>query len=690
MAYENFFGLKDAPFRLTPDPAYFFPSDVHKEALQTLLYSIRAGEGFVQITGDPGTGKTLILRTILRQLGDEVTTALILDPRLSPQELLRVILEDLGLDPAPMQNQPKEALLRFFRDFLLAKAQKGVKTVVIVDESQTLPKETLEELRLLSNLETDKEKLLQIILVGQVELEEKLLSPDLRQLSQRITIRYRLKPLSKQDTIAYIYHRLSIAGGVEQVRFSPRVLNSIHKFSKGIPRLINILCERSLMAAFVEGKKTIEMTQVKKAIESIMGEEEMIPVRPLMRPVTVMLLALLLIVTVVGLGFLFFPFPGEKRSDHQTEQNIMIAQAENPAFQEKEKIISEKETTLKQKEALLSQKETGLGEKESELSKKETSISEKESDLSKKEVALKERETDLSQKLSTLLKKETELSQKEDSLSSKEDILSKKEELLAKKADTPLRTRATPAPPVKSVLPIEAFTIPKNKFLVAVDCTSGKASLWQGSDGAPVRKAEFACKWLLGEGLFILGKDASGGEFIFHHLSFLWGRSYVMSTDLWAKVSRMVSGNIVPLVAYSPGMEVNSAMIEKAREIKTIVESWAEIWRSRDITRLMGFYGDVFTTYDMSMDKPIVFSKAQLSERKREVMTRSGPISLAISEPLYMIDPDNPKIAIAVFYQQYSSKVYADKGTQVLYFSLVDEPDGKATWKIVAKLWVRM
>ncbi|MBN2468698.1 MAG: AAA family ATPase, partial [Deltaproteobacteria bacterium] len=224
MAYEEFFGLKDTPFRLTPDPEYYFPSDVHKEALQTLLYSIRAGEGFVQITGEPGTGKTLILRTIMRQLGSKVTTALILNPSLSPSELLRVILEDLGLDPLQTEEKPKEALLRYFRDTLLEKARHGIKTVIIIDEAQNLPNETMEELRLLSNLETEKEKLLQIILVGQVELEKKLRNPELKQLNQRITIRYRLKPLSKQDAIAYIYHRINVAGGGEHIRFSPRVL----------------------------------------------------------------------------------------------------------------------------------------------------------------------------------------------------------------------------------------------------------------------------------------------------------------------------------------------------------------------------------------------------------------------------------------------------------------------------------
>lgn len=329
MDYEQFFGLKDTPFRLTPDPDYYFPSDVHKEALQTLLYSIRAHEGFIQITGDPGTGKTLTLRTLLKQLGEEVTTALILNPRLSPEELLKVILEDLGLSPLKMEEKTKEELLRFFRDILLEKAQKGITTVLIIDEAQNLPNDTLEELRLLSNLETEKKKLLQIILVGQVELEEKLRSPELRQLDQRITIRYRLKPLSKTDTIAYIHHRLRIAGGGENARFSPRVLSEVYKVSRGVPRLINIICERALMAAFVDGKNDIEKPHFKKAMESIAGEKA-----PGRRTKTVLsgfglvptaLLGLLLVVVLAGAGYWFLHGkPGAVPAGNTPEQQSGI------------------------------------------------------------------------------------------------------------------------------------------------------------------------------------------------------------------------------------------------------------------------------------------------------------------------------------------------------------------------------
>jgi len=750
MAYEKFFGLKETPFRLTPDPDYYFPSDVHKEALQTLLYSIRAGEGFVQITGHPGTGKTLIIRTILRQLGDEVTTALILNPRLSPEDLLRVILEDLGLDPFKIESKTKEEHLRYFRDFLLGKAHEGQKTVVIIDEAQNLPNDTMEELRLLSNLETEKEKLLQIILVGQVELEEKLRSEELKQLNQRITIRYRLKPLNKNDTVAYIYHRIRIAGGGEHIRFAPAVLDKIHKLSKGIPRLINIICERALMAAYVEGKNTIEKAQVKKAMESIVGEDEFEPAtKPFFRRVPAMVMILLLIVAAVGLGYRFFSL-----FQQNTSVIYAIPESEKAALAEKEAKIRKKEATLLQKEAVvrkkvseidqkqgiiedkeeeLSEKERALRKKEEALKKEEAelskTLSEKKADLQQKEVVvskkvseidqkeevLEEKEEELSEKERALRKKEEELRKKEADLGKKEVIIGQKEKVLSeqeaglrqkkaslhrkevakKQRGTVLAKKQPVSLPQDGAIassrpfpPPEAFMVPKDKYFIALNCEIKKVFIFQGSGAEPLLKAEFEYEWPLGEGLFIVGKDASIGEFVFHHMSFLWGGSNVTATDLWEKVSHLIAGNAVPLMAYSSRTKVNTAMIEKAQQIGAIIDSWSDTWREMDVDKLLDYYGDIFTTYYLDLGKPMVFSKDQLYARKKEVLIKSGFVSLKTSEPLYIIDPDNPRLAIAFFHQEYRSKIYADAGAKVLYFSLVDEPGGKQTWTIVAKLWL--
>ena len=273
MDYKEFFGLNDAPFRMTPDPSYYYNSANHEEALQTLVYSIQAREGFAQITGEPGTGKTLTLRNLMTRLGENVTPVILHTPRLSPEEVLRVILENLGMSADKMEGKTKDRLLRVFRAYLMKKAREGVTTVVIVDEAQDLPLESMEELRLLTNLETEKDKLLQIILLGQLQLEEKLAGPELTQLHQRITVRYRLNPLSREDTIAYVTHRIRRAGGNNKVVFTDRFLKRLHKVTGGYPRTINSICERSLMAAFVDGQTTVDLDHLNQAIKSVAGEE---------------------------------------------------------------------------------------------------------------------------------------------------------------------------------------------------------------------------------------------------------------------------------------------------------------------------------------------------------------------------------------------------------------------------------
>ena len=227
------------------------------------------------------------------------------------------------------------------------------------------------------------------------------------------------------------------------------------------------------------------------------------------------------------------------------------------------------------------------------------------------------------------------------------------------------------------------------RILAATNCDLKKAFVFQGSDSEPQLKAEFKYDWPLGEGLFILGKDALRGEFVFHYMSFLWGKPDVIPLNLWGKVSKQVSGNVVPLVVYSSKTAaVSPSLIEKAREIKNIIGSWADAWRGMDLDKLIHFYGNIFTNYLLNLDKPLVYTRDQLYKTKQAVWRRSGFISVKISDPVYIVDPTNQKMAIAVFYQEYRSKIYADKGTKVLYFSLVDEPGGKQTWKIVAKLWL--
>ncbi len=287
--YEKFFGLREAAFNLTPDPAFLFLNKRCKEALELILYAIERREGFSLIVGDVGTGKTTLCWALLDRLARKnIRTALIQNPMLSEIDILKSILQDLGVRPEEtvaaaesldvfntgwMQGMTKKQLLDKLNAFLAARAQEDVFTVLIVDEAQNIPTTLLEQLRLLSNLETAKKKLLQIIFVGQLELDQKLKSSSLRQLNQRISVRFETKSLSKADTEFYIRHRLAVAGASARLRFAPSAFRAVWKYSKGYPRLINLICDRALLAGYHNRTFLITRNLVRRAAMSLRGEE---------------------------------------------------------------------------------------------------------------------------------------------------------------------------------------------------------------------------------------------------------------------------------------------------------------------------------------------------------------------------------------------------------------------------------
>ena len=272
--YEEHYGLIEPPFSLTPDPKYFYRSEGHTRAFELLQYGIERREGFMLVYGDIGTGKTTLCRTVLGAIDKDISTALLLNPFLSETDLIKAILEDFNVKlPGRKGTQgslSKQDLINALNDFLLKTLEAGGRAVVLIDEAQNIPMGTLEQIRILSNLETHKEKLLQIVLVGQLNLLDVLSQPSLRQLFQRVSIKCELSALSEIEVTDYVRHRLSVAGGSPaRVSFDLSGTRSIYEYSGGVPRLINLIADRSLLAGMALGATTIDEDVTRRAIDNL-------------------------------------------------------------------------------------------------------------------------------------------------------------------------------------------------------------------------------------------------------------------------------------------------------------------------------------------------------------------------------------------------------------------------------------
>ena len=268
--YLTFFGLNEKPFAITPDPRYLYLSERHAEALAHLLYGINEAGGFVQLTGEVGTGKTTIVRSLLAQTPKNAEIALILNPKMTAPEFLLTICEELGIGVPDSALGSLKDLVDILSEYLLRAHSAGHRVVVVVDEAQNLLPEVLEQVRLLTNLETNTQKLLQIILIGQPELRELLARNELRQLAQRITGRYHLNPLSQEETAAYVRHRLRVAGATSDI-FAPAALHAVFRLSQGVPRVINVICDRALLGAYSLDRHRVTGGLVRNAAAEVFG-----------------------------------------------------------------------------------------------------------------------------------------------------------------------------------------------------------------------------------------------------------------------------------------------------------------------------------------------------------------------------------------------------------------------------------
>lgn len=337
--YTQYFGLKERPFSIAPDPRYLYMSKLHREAFAHILYGISSDGCLILLTGDVGTGKTTVSRCLIEQVPEKTDIAIILNPKLTIPELLKTICEELHI-PVPQNALSGKIYIDNLNRYLLDAYAKGRSTTLLIDEAQNLSIKALEQLRLLTNLETNTHKLLQIVLLGQPELRDMLSSPQLTQFNQRITSRYHLQPLKPDDVEKYIHHRISIAGGANIPLFSPRAIKHIIKISKGIPRIVNILCDRGLLGAYAENRHHVSLKIIKKAASEISAGTKQ-PFFSLKR----LTLALLLVLLGVGLtaGFYFLnqdvPLSRLPQAEAQQPAKLNSSEPEEPARPPQKRII---------------------------------------------------------------------------------------------------------------------------------------------------------------------------------------------------------------------------------------------------------------------------------------------------------------------------------------------------------------
>ena len=352
--YERFYDLRERPFALSPDPEYLYPSRVHREALDYLRYGIESQAGFVVITGEIGSGKTTLLQTLLRGLDSDTTVGRIVNTMLEPRELLETIMIDFGLDPV---GKSKPLILRDLAQYLVDQRLAGRLVLLVIDEAQNLSQAALEELRMLSNLETEKSKLLQIVMVGQPNLRDKLAAPELEQLRQRITVSYHLQPLDAVETANYINHRLLRAALGAPLQFPREVTDTIHARSRGVPRIINVICDAALVFGYAEERRQIDLP----LIRDVLGELETTGILP------------------AGAGVeppVLMPEPSETAAPAAAAPAVAAQAVAGIPAAVREQVLARAAREAEERTALIAQREEALLQRERELAEQRRVLAE--------------------------------------------------------------------------------------------------------------------------------------------------------------------------------------------------------------------------------------------------------------------------------------------------------------------------
>jgi len=643
MSYNTFFELIEKPFQLSPDPEYFFPSEVHKEVMRHLMYSISTDEGFVEITGEPGMGKTITVRTLLMQIGEELQVSMIVDPKITPQELINTVAQDFGLKTT--REQSNEKILRLLQKHLIDLSEQGVASVIIIDEAQNLSDETLEQLCLISNIETEKQKLVKVILVGQLELSRNLKRPELLKIYQRITIRHRLSPLSKADTIAYIHHRIRVAGGSGSTQpwFSERVFNKIFAYSNGLPRLINIICDRSLMAASVEKSRMIKHVHVKKALNSFMDEDSISRYykQSMRLQYGGIIVAILL---VVCLAFFFF-------RDSETQQPLTIA--ENSAKTDIPQIpIPQPELDNKTNESIHIEKSKVFAHEQKTV----TVPTEKQ--LTVNQAGTISAQPDASTR--------TEKIRKEPKEAQKEAVQNNWLENF----------------------PLQLLTCASSEKVVVYCPDMNRLLLWQIDSKKATLLKEYPFVASLREGIYIYGKDKSKKPFVFNPYVAKGIWTDKLSEKMSGVLNTLDAGQVMFLLVYLSDKSFDKPCYAESKHIYSLVHDWVSAWQAKEISHFLEFYQQQPLIYYFVKEPERKISWENFKQSKKNTFSRASSIDITVDHLITGIDPGNPKQAMALFSQAYTASNYSDSGIKCMFLNQVYEDDMSARWLFSGRFWM--
>jgi type II secretory pathway predicted ATPase ExeA len=649
MTYERFFQLKDRPFRLSPDTEYFFPSAVHKDIMQHLLYSINTEEGFVEITGEPGIGKTITLRSLVEQINEEVLISMIVNPTISSEELLKAVALDFGLRPQDIENQSGEHILRLIQVRLIDLVEQGTIAVIVIDEAQNLSDRALEQICLISNIEIHKKKAVKIILVGQLELENNLQRPELKKIFQRITVRCRLTPLSKKDTILYINHRIRVAGGLEfrQPQFSKKVINMIYEHSNGLPRLINLICERSLMAAFAEKKTSLTKSHVKKAIKSFQPKESV--AKAYKRKIRVQL-TLTGIIIAICLGGAIYLFQNLLKSDNEPlKQTIMPSQS----------LKHQKDPKKNQKHA----KSFSQADQHIKKTLQDVSVRSSKSETATQSQGL-----------------------------SKNNFKSNSAKMASIKKEAP------PKVSPDKVFPGQLMTISPGQRIIIFFPDINKMVIWKQTDKKPEHIKTINMYTNLREGIYLLGRDKKLQPFLLNPFIAQNSIPKSLPETFLHNVGDILSDQLIPVLVYLSGKTFDHPIYDNAKTCCSLVEQWALAWRSKRIDDYLNFYDTDGIQFYKINHQARHMEWEKMKTTKALTFARTTEMTLDILYLNGIIDPANPKAAIVMFHQRYKARNYSDEGIKVLFLSQKYPKHDRSTiplekqavWRITGRFWIEI